>query len=65
MHSCDSMKYHILKDAGKISHEVAKKLAEKEYKKFRVIQDKDFESDFDKEVKKITSKPESGKNKKS
>jgi hypothetical protein len=46
--------YKILKDAGKVSHEVAKKLAEKEYEKYRVIQDKNFESDFDKEVKKIT-----------
>lgn len=48
--------YQILKDAGKVSHEVAVKLAEKEYNKFRVIQDRNFESDFDKEVKKITSK---------
>lgn len=45
--------YKILKDAGKISHEIAKKLAEQEYEKFRVVQDKNFESDFDKEVKKI------------
>jgi len=46
--------YKILKDAGKVSHEIAKKLAEKEYEKFRISQDKSFESDFDKEVKKIT-----------
>ncbi|MFZ5977991.1 MAG: cell filamentation protein Fic [Hydrotalea flava] len=46
--------YKILKDAGKVSHEVAKKLAEKEYEKYRIKQDKTFESDFDKEVKKIT-----------
>lgn len=39
--------YQILQDAGKISHEVAKQLAEKEYEKFRVIQDKNFESDFE------------------
>ncbi|GCC52732.1 toxin Fic [Chryseotalea sanaruensis] len=49
--------YQILKDAGKVSHEVAVKLAEKEYNKFRVIQDRNFESDFDKEVKKLTGKP--------
>lgn len=48
--------YNILKDAGKVSHDVAMKLAEKEYSKFRVIQDRNFESDFDKEVKKITNK---------
>jgi hypothetical protein len=47
--------YQILKDAGKVSHEVAIKLAEKEYDKFRVIQDQNFESDFDKEIKKIKS----------
>ena len=45
--------YQILKDAGKVSHEVAIRLAEKEYDKFRVIQDQNFESDFDKEIKKI------------
>jgi hypothetical protein len=43
--------YAVLKDAGKISHDIAQQLAEKEYEKFRVIQDKNFESDFDKEVK--------------
>lgn len=48
--------YQILKDAGKVSHEVAVRLAEKEYDKFRAIQDQNFESDFDKEMKKI-SKP--------
>ncbi len=48
--------YEILKDGGKVSHEVALKLAEMEYGKFRVIQDRNFESDFDKEVKKITDK---------
>lgn len=46
--------YKILKDAGKVSHEVAKKLAEEEYEKYRVVQDRNFESDFDKELKKIT-----------
>lgn len=48
--------YQILKDAGKVSHEVAVKLAENEYEKFRVIQDQNFESDFDKEVKKLKNK---------
>ncbi len=49
--------YQILKDSGKISHEVAMKQVEKQYEKFRVIQDRNFESDFEKEVKKITYKP--------
>lgn len=48
--------YGVLKDAGKISAEIAKQLAEGEYAKFRVVQDKDFESDFDKEVKRIKEK---------
>jgi hypothetical protein len=56
--------YQILKDAGKVRHEVVVKLAEKEYEKFRVVQDQQFESDFDKEVKKITSKPKPDKLKK-
>ncbi len=56
--------YQILKDAGKIRHEVAVKLAEKEYQKFRVIQDKNFVSDFDKEVKKLTSSKKDSKGKK-
>lgn len=45
--------YQILEDAGKVSHEVALHLAEIEYDKFRVIQDHNFESDFDKVVKRI------------
>ncbi|MDD4604647.1 MAG: virulence RhuM family protein [Bacteroidales bacterium] len=48
--------YHILKDAGTVSHEVAKKLAEQEYEKYRIVQDQLYESDFDKEVKRLTSK---------
>jgi hypothetical protein len=45
--------YQILTDAGKVSNEVAKQLAEAEYGKFRVVQDEKFESDFDREVKKM------------
>jgi len=45
--------YQILTDAGKVSHEVAKQLAEEEYEKFRVVQDREFESDFDKAVEKM------------
>jgi hypothetical protein len=43
----------ILENAGKISHEVAEALAMKEYNKFKKIQDKNYISDFDREVKKI------------
>lgn len=52
--------YKILKDSGKVSHEVAKRLAAKEYEKFRVIQDRNFESDFDKEIKKLNSGGKNG-----
>ena len=41
----------ILQNSGKVSHEVA--VAEKEHGSFRVEQDKRFESDIDKMVKKI------------
>ena len=43
----------ILKDSGKISHELAKSFAESEFEKYRVFQDRVFESDFDQEVKKL------------
>jgi hypothetical protein len=51
--------YDILKDSGKISATIAKGLAETEYNKFRVVQDEYFESDFDKEIKKISGKTNS------
>ena len=43
--------YNILTDNGKIKREIADKLALDEYKKFRVIQDKKYISDFDELVK--------------
>ena len=46
--------YNVLKDAGKVSHEVAVQLAEGEYEQFRVRQDRDHISDFDKEVRRLT-----------
>ena len=48
--------YPILLDSGKISALEAKVRAEEEYDKFRVIQDKDYISDFDNEVKRIAGK---------
>lgn len=45
--------YSILTNAGKVTHEVAKQLAEKEFEEFRIIQDKEYISDFDKKVKHI------------
>ena len=43
----------ILQDNGKVSHEVAEALALGEYEKYRVAQDKNYVSDFDREVKKL------------
>lgn len=48
--------YPILMHKGTVSQLEAKIKAESEYEKYRVIQDQIFESDFDKEVKKITNK---------
>ncbi len=45
--------HEILTNAGKISHEVAGELALEEYEKYRVIQDKKYVSDFDREVIKL------------
>ena len=42
----------ILKDEGKISAQIAKEKAETEFEKFRIIQDRLFKSDFDKEIMK-------------
>jgi hypothetical protein len=45
----------ILQDAGKVSAELAKTHAESEYEKYRIMQDRLFESDFDRMVKRIES----------
>ncbi|GAA0733853.1 virulence RhuM family protein [Aquimarina litoralis] len=49
----DFNEYGVLKDSGKISAKIAKRKAEKEYDRFRIVQDKEFISDFDKVVNKI------------
>lgn len=43
----------VLKNAGTVTHEVAIALAEQEFEKYRIVQNKVFESDFDKTVKKL------------
>jgi hypothetical protein len=48
--------YPILQDKGKVSALVAKIKAEQEYEKYRVTQDKNYISDFDKEIKRIIGK---------
>lgn len=54
----------ILKHQGKVSHEVALALAESEFEKYRIVQDKLLESDFDKAVKKLLPPKEIKKKKK-
>jgi hypothetical protein len=39
--------HEILNDKGRISHEIAKTFTESEFEKYRIIQDRLFESDFD------------------
>ena len=43
--------HNILQDNGKISAEMAKLHAETEFEKYRIIQDKNYISDFDELVK--------------
>jgi len=43
----------ILDNPGKISAEIAKYFSESEWVKYRIVQDRLFESDFDQEVKKL------------
>ena len=55
--------YQVLNNAGSVSHEVAIQQAQEEYNKFRVTQDRDYESDFEREVKKLTDAHKRGKKK--
>ena len=45
--------YEVLQNAGKVSAAVAKRLAEDEYSKFAPIQDRNYISDFDREIKNL------------
>jgi hypothetical protein len=47
--------YEVLKNAGKVSHEVAKRLAEEQYESFAKLQDRLLESDFEKASRKMLS----------
>ena len=48
--------YELLHHKGKVERKVADALAQQEYEKFRVIQDKQYISDFDRATKKILKK---------
>lgn len=43
----------VLDHPGKVSQEVAKSFAESEFEKYRLVQDRLFESDFDKHIKQV------------
>ena len=43
----------VLQDAGKVTAEIAKAHAESEFEKYRIVQDRLFESDFDRVIRQI------------
>ena len=45
----------VLQNAGKVTAEIAKAHAESEFEKYRIVQDRLFESDFDRILKQIES----------
>lgn len=45
----------ILENPGTVSQAIAKSFAESEFEKYRIVQDRLFESDFDKMAKKLES----------
>lgn len=53
----------ILQDAGKVTAKLAKTHAESEFEKYRIVQDRLFESDFDRVIKQLKQgENEEGKN---
>jgi hypothetical protein len=50
----------VLQDAGKVTAEIAKAHAETEFEKYRIAQDRLFESDFDRMAKRIEAKKGKG-----
>lgn len=51
----------ILQNAGKITAEIAKAKAESEFEKFRIVQDRLFESDFDRYLLELETQAKEGK----
>jgi len=47
----------VLQDAGKVTAEIAKAHAESEFEKYRIVQDRLFESDFDRVLKAVDVNP--------
>ena len=46
----------ILQNSGKVTAQIAKSFAESEFEKYRIVQGRLFESDFDKEIKRMNGK---------
>lgn len=47
---------NVLQDAGQVTAEIAKAHAETEFEKYRIVQDRLYESDFDKAIKALSDK---------
>lgn len=52
----EMFEYGLLNDAGKVSAEIAKLHAETEFEKYRIIQDRLYESDFDRFIAELENK---------
>lgn len=52
----DFTELDILQDSGKVSMGEAKQHAKSEFEKYRIVQDRLFESDFDKNIKALLGK---------
>jgi hypothetical protein len=46
----------VLDNPGKVTQEIAKAFAESEFEKYRIVQDRLFESDFDRQVKNLLNR---------
>lgn len=57
----EMFEYGLLKDAGKVSAEIARLHAESEFEKYRIVQDKLFESDYDRYIRELEQLQQQGK----
>jgi hypothetical protein len=53
--------YDVLKNAGKVSHQVAQQLAEQQYEAFRIQEDRSLESDFERVSQRMLAKKTSSR----
>ena len=50
----------ILQDSGKVTADIARDFAASEFEKYRIVQDRLFESDFDRVIKEVEQKKPEG-----